>query len=90
MKTAAHQDLDAFIAALRNDDLFARAGRGFALLTPGDWPGLQRWAESFGYTFTLSELYARCARNPNILGQLSDSAHLSGWSLESLERAARA
>jgi hypothetical protein len=88
MPTETHHDLNAFIASLRDGDLFARAGRGFALLTPGDWPGLQRWARSFGFDFTLRELYAHCAENPNILGQLTDSAHLSGWSLESLQRTA--
>jgi hypothetical protein len=90
MHTDASQDLNAFITTLRDGDLFARAGRGFALLTPGDWEGLQRWGQSFGFAFTLPELYARCRDNPNILGQLSKSPQLSGWSLESLKRAAGA
>jgi len=90
MQTQASQDLNAFIDALRDGDFFARAGRSFALLAPGDWQGLRRWAESFGYTFTLPELYAWCRDNPNTLGQLNDSPHLSGWSLESLRLVAQA
>jgi hypothetical protein len=90
MHAQASQDLNAFIDALRDGDLFARAGRSFALLAPGDWQGLQRWAESFGYAFTLPELYGWCRDYPHTLGQLSDSPHLSGWSLESLRLAAQA
>lgn len=90
MPTRASHDLSAFIAALRDDTFFARAGRSFALLTPGDWPGLRRWAESFGFTFTLRELLEHCGENPNILGQLGRSPHLSGWTLEGLKRAAHA
>ena len=90
MLTEASQDLNAFIAALRDGDFFARVGRSFALLTPGDWQGLQRWARSHGFSFTLPDLYAFCSDNPNILGQLGNSPQLSGWSLGSLKRAAEA
>lgn len=90
MPTRASHDLTAFVAALRDDTFFAQAGRSFALLKPGDWEGLRRWAESFGYTFTLHQLHELCGEKPNILGQLSKSSHLSGWTLESLNRAAHA
>lgn len=90
MPTQASHDLNAFITALRDDTFFARAGRSFALLTPGDWQGLRRWAESFGFTFTLRELFEYCSENPNVLGQLSKSPQLSGWTLGSLKRAAHA
>lgn len=90
METKASQDLNALIAALRDGEFFARVGRGFALLTQGDWQGLQRWAQSHGFAFTLPDLYAYCSAHPNILGQLSHSPQLSGWSLESLKRAAEA
>lgn len=88
MPADTRQNLDAFIAALRDGELTGRAGPSFALLRPGDWPGLQRWAESFGFTFTLPELLTRCRDNPNILGPLSRSPHLSGWNLESLRQVA--
>lgn len=90
MDTTASQDLNALITALRDGDFFARVGRGFALLAPGDWQGLQRWAASHGFAFTLRDLYAYCRAHPNILGQLSHSPQLAGWSLDSLERAAKA
>jgi hypothetical protein len=90
MPTQPSQDLNAFVAALKDSTFFGRAGRGFALLTPGDWHGLQRWAQSFGFAFTLQELLTCCSGNPNILGQMSNSPQLSGWRLESLEQAAHA
>lgn len=90
METKASQDLNALIAALLDGDFFARVGPGFALLTPGDWQGLQRWAASHGFAFTLHDLYAYCRAHPNILGQLSHSPQLAGWNLESLKRAAEA
>jgi hypothetical protein len=88
MQTDASQDLDAFVATLQDRDFYVRAGRSFALLRPGDWPGLQRWAESFGFSFTLQALLARCRDNPSILGQMSGAPHLSDWSLENLSHAA--
>jgi hypothetical protein len=90
MPAQASPDLNAFIAALQDKSFFARAGRGFALLTPGDWQGLQRWAESLGFTFTLQDLLAYCSDHPSVLGQLSNSPQLSGWGLESLRQAAQA
>lgn len=90
MPPQAKQDLNAFIGALKDGDFFGRAGRGFAMLKPGDWHGVQRWGESFGYAFTLQELLAVCNDRPNILGQMSNSPQLSGWKLETLKQAAQA
>lgn len=83
-------DLSAFVAALKDGDLFARAGRGFALLAPGDWEGLRRWARSHGFAFTLRELLAYCEGNPHILDRMSDSPRLSDWGLQGLKQAAGA
>ena len=88
MTTQTSQDLNAFIAALKDSDFFARAGRGFALLQPGDWQGLQRWAQALGYAFTLQELLVYCDDNPQILASMSGSSQLSGWTLDSLRQAA--
>jgi hypothetical protein len=90
MPAQASQDLNAFVTALHDSTFFTKVGRSFALLTPGDWDGLRRWAGSFGYTFTLQDLLTHCTGNPNILGQMSNSPQLSGWKLESLQHAAQA
>ena len=90
MPAQASHDLNAFIAALHDSSFFAQVGRGFALLRPGDWEGLRRWAQSHGFAFTLRELLAYCGEHPNVLGQLSQSPQLSGWKLESLRHAAQA
>jgi hypothetical protein len=89
MSAQVSHDLNAFVEALRDSTFFAQAGPGFALLTPGDWQGLRRWAQSHGFAFTLKELLAYLGEHPNVLGQLSKSPQLSGWKLESLKHAAQ-
>ncbi len=82
--------LNRFAKGLQDPAFFAEVGPSFALLKPGDWQGFLRWAAALGYVFTLQALHTLCRDNPQILGQMEKSESLSGWNLESLQRAAQA
>jgi hypothetical protein len=76
--------IQEFINALKEPTFRSQALYQFSLVKPGDWDAAAAWAQSFGYSFTGSELKQAASQYP---GFFKDSGEVPGlgWNVSTLD-----
>jgi hypothetical protein len=79
------KDFKALIEDLRNDEIRSKYGPELALIPPGQWDWLVKWAKTKGYDFTVADVKAHFTP-PG--AKLEDVAHTlptgAPWDLKTL------
>lgn len=79
--------LEKFIAALKDQSYFEQVGPAFALIEPGNWHGFVQWGKECGYQLTLKDFMGYVEKHPHIFDNIPADSRLSGWSVSSLQSA---
>ena len=86
MKTnpITNTDFPSFISELKNEERFNELAPELALIKPGQWAELVRWAESCGFQFTLKDIESFANECPQMFDNIPEDSNLSEWNMSTL------